>query len=75
MRTVLLSCLSLLAATMAQAHPGHLADLAGHDHWVAGAALGAAIALGAWAALKGRRKDQPSQAEADDTPAADPQEA
>jgi hydrogenase/urease accessory protein HupE len=45
-----------VAAAPAQAHPGHLAGLAGHDHWVAGAAIGAAIAVGVWGALKGRRK-------------------
>lgn len=38
----------------ALAHPGHLAGLAGHDHWVAGAAIGLAAALGLWGALKGR---------------------
>ncbi|MGB5556942.1 MAG: DUF6732 family protein [Paracoccaceae bacterium] len=46
----------LFAAGAAQAHPGHLVDAAGHNHWVAGAAIGAAIAMGLWGALKGRRK-------------------
>lgn len=43
----------------ALAHAGHVADLAGHSHWVAGAAVGAAVAIAAWAALKGRRKTEP----------------
>lgn len=38
----------------ALAHPGHLAEVAGHGHWVAGAAVGAAIIIGLWAGLKGR---------------------
>ena len=43
-RTISTLWLSLFAAPAA-AHPGHLAELAGHNHWVAGAAIGAAIAL------------------------------
>ena len=76
MRAVLLSGLSILAVPgLARAHPGHLAaGLAGHDHWVAGAAIGAAVVLGAWAALKGKRKDDAADApETDATP--EPQEA
>ena len=48
-------------AGQAAAHPGHLAGLAGHDHWVAGAAIGLAIAVGVWGALKGRRKDEAAE--------------
>lgn len=51
-----------LMATGAQAHPGHIADLAGHDHWVAGAAIGIAILTGIYGALKGKGEN----AEADD---------
>lgn len=47
------------AAAPAFAHPGHIAGLAGHDHWVAGAAIGAAVAIGVWSVLKGRRKTKP----------------
>lgn len=43
----------MLAAPAAEAHPGHMAAAAGHAHWIGLAALGAAIALAAWAALKG----------------------
>jgi len=45
-----------LSATQAMAHPGHLGELAGHDHWVAGIAIGAAVGIGLWGALKERRK-------------------
>ena len=52
-----LPCLvALMMAGAAHAHPGHLVDAAGHNHWVAGAAIGTAIAVGVWGALKGRRK-------------------
>jgi len=53
--------LTLFAAGSANAHPGHLVDAAGHDHWVAGAAIGAAIAVGLWGALKGKRKTSESR--------------
>ncbi|KAF0675520.1 DUF6732 family protein [Profundibacterium mesophilum] len=51
--SILLAALAL--PTPLLGHSGHLADLAGHDHWVAGAAAGIAIGLSAWAHLKGRR--------------------
>lgn len=51
-----LSFLLLVTGSGAQAHPGHLADLAGHDHWVAGAAIGIAILTGIYGALKGQKK-------------------
>ena len=68
MRHILLPTTALMAAPgAALAHPGHVADVAGHDHWVAGAAIGVAIALGLWGALRGGRKeDEPAEAEAED---------
>ena len=48
-------CLFSCFPLSAMAHPGHLTDLAGHDHWVAGAAIGIAVGLGLWQAAKGRR--------------------
>ena len=38
------------------AHLGHLADAAGHDHWIALAAAAAAAAAAAWG-LRGRKDD------------------
>lgn len=62
-----------LMPTTALAHAGHLADAAGHDHWVAGAALAAAAAIVVWGALKGKTADK---AEADDVADdAEPKEA
>lgn len=50
----------------AAAHPGHIADLAGHDHWVAGAALGAAVIAAIWGALKGRKTEAEAETEGDE---------
>ena len=38
----------------ANAHPGHLVDVAGHGHWVGAAAIGLAILIG----LLGKNKDR-----------------
>ena len=59
-----LTLLLLVVGTGAQAHPGHIADLAGHDHWVAGAAIGLAILTGIYGALKGK-KDTDADAESE----------
>lgn len=55
---------ALLLASPALAHPGHLAGLAGHDHWVAGAAIGLAVLVGIWGAVKGGKKSE-SEVESD----------
>ena len=44
-----------LSAHAAVAHPGHLVEAAGHNHWIGLAALGAAVAVAGWAILKGRK--------------------
>ena len=44
--------LTVFGAGMAQAHPGHLAEVAGHGHWLAAGALAAAAALAALMAAK-----------------------
>lgn len=62
--------LSFFWAGAAVAHPGHLIEAAGHDHWLAGVAIGAAIAAGIWGALKGEAEE----ADAED-PSEDRQEA
>lgn len=62
--------ISVIAATVlpgsAIADPGHIIVAAGHDHWVAGAALGAAVAVAGLAWLKGRREDKAETGEAAD---------
>jgi len=57
-RHVLPLALTLLPLP-ASAHLGHLGDVAGHDHWVAGAAIGVAVAIGLWGALKGHKAAKP----------------
>lgn len=49
----MLTVLFILTGGAAAADPGHLIELAGHDHWVGGAAIGLAILAGIWGALKG----------------------
>lgn len=63
----------LFAANSAHAHVGHFGDLAGHDHWVAAGAIGAAIALAGWTILKGK-KDKDAEAEVEAAPEADEDE-
>ena len=58
-----LTLILLLVAGPALAHPGHIADVAGHDHWIAGAAIGLAIGLGLWGALKGRKEKAATEVE------------
>ncbi|MEP3299694.1 MAG: DUF6732 family protein [Pseudoruegeria sp.] len=70
--------LFIAAPGAVSAHSGHLVDVAGagHDHWVAGAALGTAAAITLWAALKGKKKEENAvdeNAETDDS--SEPQEA
>ena len=52
-RTLIL--LLVAAASGAQAHPGHIVDAAGHNHWVGGILLGAAGIAAAVGLLKGRK--------------------
>ena len=54
-RPLLAAALAGLASP-ALAHGGHLGALAGHDHWVAGAAIGLGIAIAAWGLWSGRPK-------------------
>ena len=45
----------LFLASDANAHVGHLGELAGHDHRIAAGAIGIAIAVAGWNALKGKK--------------------
>ncbi len=47
----------LMSGAAVQADPGHLTEVAGHGHWLGAAAIGAAIAIGLWAGLKGRKAE------------------
>jgi hypothetical protein len=54
-RIAALAALYLTLPSAASAHLGHFGALAGHDHWVAGAAIGAAVAVAAWGVLAGKK--------------------
>ena len=53
----------LVLGTGAAAHPGHLAEWSGHDHWVAGAAIGTGVLIAVWGGLKGRTARSNDEAE------------
>ncbi|MEM1360482.1 MAG: DUF6732 family protein [Pseudomonadota bacterium] len=59
----------LLVAGQATAHVGHVGEIAGHSHWVAGAAIDLAGAIAVWA---GRKAGAKQEASSDDKP--DPSE-
>ena len=65
-----LTLILILTGAPAFAHVGHLGEVAGHDHWVAGAAIGAAVLVGLWGALKGA-KSQDKDAEPAEEPVSD----
>ena len=69
MRYVLTLMMGALG-TGAQAHPGHLADLAGHDHWVAGAAIAIAGLIALIEAAKGKKAAAATE-DRDETPEED----
>ena len=66
MRIVPIVIPTLIAASPASAHVGHLGELAGHDHWIAGAAVGAAVLAGVLAGLRADRKAKAGQGEPED---------
>ena len=59
----LLTLTLIFAGNAAAAHSGHWADIAGHDHWVAGAAIGLAGLAAIWGALKGKKAQEVSEPE------------
>ena len=61
-------CAGPLFAEPANAHVGHWADVAGHDHWVAAGALGAAAAAALWGWCKGKK----NETEAEEADAVEP---
>jgi hypothetical protein len=69
----LLALVLILSPGAALAHLGHIADAAGHDHWIAGAAIGIAVTIGLYSAWKDRKRGQDAEPEqdtdAEETPA------
>ena len=69
-----LASLMIVWASTAVAHVGHVADVAGHGHWVGAAAIGLAVLVGLYGKLKDR--DQPQEGETDtNSGETDPEEA
>jgi len=66
-----------LAATGAQAHPGHIVEVAGHNHWLGAAAIAAAVGVALWQKWKDRAGAANDAAPQDPDEAVDdtPQEA
>lgn len=56
----------VLSATSAAADPGHLAEVAGHSHWIAVAALGAAAAVAIAIAIAGRKRGSEEAEQSDE---------
>jgi len=71
-RILATTLLFTLSVSSANAHVGHLGELAGHSHWVGAAALVGAAAVAALAALAAKaKKDAKAKAEAEDDGAAE----
>lgn len=66
MNRIFITLPMLLVTAPASAHVGHLGEIAGHDHWVAGAALGAALAVSIWGALKGKKDAEEAEQDTSD---------
>ena len=62
----------LFLASGANAHVGHLGELAGHDHRIAAGAIGIAIAVAGWNLIKGKKGDD-AEAEAEIDAEAEPE--
>ena len=76
--TLLLMMSATLWGGPAAAHIGHLGEVAGHGHWLGAAAIGAAIAIGLWQGLRGRKETSDEEVEAEEAeeaPDDTPQEA
>ena len=60
---IFLTIALMLAGQSAVAHPGHLIEVAGHDHWLSGIAIGIGLVGGLWGILRGEDEDAESEEE------------
>ncbi|WP_457646955.1 DUF6732 family protein [Profundibacter sp.] len=74
MKTLMSVILALLAAP-AFAHPTHIIEVAGHNHWLGLAAIVAAAAAALWQAKKGRDEEASDEDESEEEIDTEPQEA
>ena len=56
----------LASASAAVAHPGHIAEVAGHAHWIGLAAAGAAAVIAGWLAGKLSEDDAETEDEVEE---------
>lgn len=59
----LAALIALFAATPAQAHLGHVGEVAGHSHWIGLAATAAAAAIAVAVSALGKKKDADRRAD------------
>ena len=71
----LISVMLVMMAAPAFAHPTHIIEVAGHNHWLGLAAIAAAAAVALWQAKKGKEQEASEEGEAEEEPDAEPQEA
>ncbi len=71
----LISAMLVMMAAPAFAHPTHIIEVAGHNHWLGLAAIAAAAAVALWQAKKGKEQEASEEGEAEEEPDAEPQEA
>ncbi len=72
---LLFSFITALVAAPAFAHPSHVIEVAGHNHWLGLAAMAAAAAAALWQASKGRDEEASEEDETEEEIDAEPQEA
>ena len=53
----LLALILIVFPVGAFAHPGHIVEVAGHNHWIAAGAIGAAVLAALWGKLKEHQED------------------
>ena len=68
MKLINLSFITCIVPTVVSADPGHLAAVAGHSHWVAGAAIAVGVGLSLWGALTGGRAETGDAGDAEGAP-------
>lgn len=68
MKHPVIPCLFVSLPGAALAHPGHIAEVAGHGHWIGLAAAGLAVGVAIWAGLKtrGDKSDEETEEEAEE---------
>ena len=60
---IFLTIALMLAGQSAVAHPGHLIEVSGHEHGLAGIAIGIGLVGGLWGILRGEDEDAESEEE------------